>query len=76
MSVNRVILVGNLGKDPEVRYMPNGDAVANFSIGRDIYVTDEEYYSLYKVSVYLQQLYVAYLIQHVKYLAHLSSLEI
>ena len=31
-SVNKVILVGNLGKDPEVRYMPNGDAVANFSI--------------------------------------------
>ena len=32
MTVNRVILVGNLGRDPEVRYMPNGDAVANFSI--------------------------------------------
>jgi len=31
-SVNKVILVGNLGKDPEVRYMPNGEAVANFSI--------------------------------------------
>ena len=31
-SVNKVILVGHLGKDPEVRYMPNGDAVANFSI--------------------------------------------
>lgn len=32
MSVNKVILVGNLGRDPEVRYMPNGDAVANFSV--------------------------------------------
>lgn len=31
-SVNKVILVGNLGKDPDVRYMPNGEAVANFSI--------------------------------------------
>lgn len=31
-SVNKVILVGNLGKDPEVRYMPNGDAVANMSL--------------------------------------------
>lgn len=31
-SVNKVILVGNLGRDPEVRYMPNGDAVCNFSI--------------------------------------------
>jgi single-strand DNA-binding protein len=31
-SVNKVILVGNLGKDPEVRFMPNGEAVCNFSI--------------------------------------------
>ncbi|HEX7953910.1 MAG TPA: single-stranded DNA-binding protein, partial [Burkholderiales bacterium] len=28
-SVNKVILIGNLGRDPEVRYMPSGDAVAN-----------------------------------------------
>ena len=32
MTVNKVILVGYLGRDPEVRYMPNGDAVCNFSI--------------------------------------------
>lgn len=31
-GINKVILVGNLGKDPEVRYMPNGNAVANFSV--------------------------------------------
>ncbi|MCG9026391.1 single-stranded DNA-binding protein [Laribacter hongkongensis] len=31
-SVNKVILVGNLGRDPEVRYMPNGEAVCTFSI--------------------------------------------
>ena len=31
-SVNKVILIGNLGKDPEVRYLPSGDAVANISI--------------------------------------------
>lgn len=31
-SVNKVILVGNLGKDPDLRFMPNGDAVCNFSI--------------------------------------------
>lgn len=31
-GVNKVILVGNLGNDPEVRYMPNGNAVANLSL--------------------------------------------
>ena len=31
-SVNKVILVGNLGKDPEVKYTPSGAAVAKFSI--------------------------------------------
>ena len=31
-SVNKVILIGNLGADPEVRYLPSGDAVANLSI--------------------------------------------
>lgn len=31
-GVNKVILVGNLGNDPDVRYMPNGNAVANVSL--------------------------------------------
>lgn len=31
-SVNKVILVGRLGKDPDVRYTPNGDAVADLSV--------------------------------------------
>jgi single-strand DNA-binding protein len=31
-SVNKVIIVGNLGRDPETRYMPNGDAVTNCAI--------------------------------------------
>jgi single-strand DNA-binding protein len=31
-SVNKVILVGNLGRDPELRYTPSGQPVANFSI--------------------------------------------
>jgi len=31
-GINKVILVGNLGKDPEVRYMPNGNAVANITL--------------------------------------------
>jgi len=31
-GVNKVILIGNLGRDPEIRYMPNGQAVANVTI--------------------------------------------
>jgi len=31
-SVNKVILVGNLGADPETRYMPSGDAIANIRL--------------------------------------------
>lgn len=31
-GINKVILVGNLGQDPEVRYMPNGGAVANITL--------------------------------------------
>ena len=31
-SVNKVILIGNLGADPETRYMPNGDAVCNIRV--------------------------------------------
>jgi single-strand DNA-binding protein len=31
-GVNKVILIGNLGQDPDVRYMPNGNAVANVSL--------------------------------------------
>ena len=32
MSLNKAILIGRLGRDPEVRQMPNGEAVCNFSI--------------------------------------------
>lgn len=31
-SVNKVIIVGNLGRDPETRYMPSGDAIANIAV--------------------------------------------
>ncbi|MFY9178363.1 MAG: single-stranded DNA-binding protein [Venatoribacter sp.] len=37
-SVNKVTLIGTLGRDPEVRFMPNGNAVANLSLA-----TDESY---------------------------------
>lgn len=31
-SVNKVIIVGNLGRDPELRYLPSGDAIANIAV--------------------------------------------
>ena len=31
-SLNKVMIIGNLGKDPEVRMIPNGDKVVNFSV--------------------------------------------
>lgn len=40
-SVNRVILIGNLGRDPEVRNMPNGDAVANLAVATTDRWTDK-----------------------------------
>jgi single-strand DNA-binding protein len=40
-SVNKVILIGNLGKDPEVRHLENGAVVANFSIATSETYTDK-----------------------------------
>lgn len=42
MSVNKVILVGNLGKDPELRYTPSGAAVATFSLATTERYKDRE----------------------------------
>lgn len=41
-SVNKVILVGNLGKDPEVRYAPSGNAVANFTLATNEQFKDRD----------------------------------
>lgn len=41
MSVNKVILVGRLGQNPEVRYTPSGAAVANFSLATNESWTDK-----------------------------------
>ena len=40
-SVNKVILIGHLGRDPEVRYTPGGQAVANFSVATNDNWTDK-----------------------------------
>ncbi len=41
-SVNKVILVGNLGRDPELRYIPSGQAVANFTLATNERWRDKE----------------------------------
>lgn len=40
-SVNKVILVGNLGRDPETRYMPDGAAITNASLATSFQWTDK-----------------------------------
>jgi single-strand DNA-binding protein len=40
-GINKVILIGNLGRDPEVRYTPDGTAVASFSIATSMEWTDK-----------------------------------
>jgi single-strand DNA-binding protein len=42
MSLNRVLLIGNLGKDPEVRFTPGGRAVARFPIATSEVWQDQE----------------------------------
>jgi single-strand DNA-binding protein len=41
-GINKVILIGNLGSDPEVRYTPDGTAVANFNIATSDEWTDKD----------------------------------
>ena len=41
-TVNKVILIGRLGSDPELRYTPNGDAVANFRVATNRVWKDQE----------------------------------
>lgn len=41
-GINKVILVGNLGSDPQMRYTPNGTAVANLSLATNEQWTDKD----------------------------------
>lgn len=42
MSISKTILIGNLGQDPEVRFMPNGNAVCNFNLATSDSWKDKE----------------------------------
>jgi single-strand DNA-binding protein len=48
-SVNKVILIGNLGQDPEVRFIPSGKAVANFSVATTEKWDDKEQTEWHKI---------------------------
>ena len=41
-NLNKVMLIGRLGKDPEIRYTQSGSAVANFTMATDEYWTDQQ----------------------------------
>ena len=41
-GINKVIIIGNLGRDPEVRYMSDGTAVANFSVATSEFWKDKQ----------------------------------
>ena len=62
-SVNKVILVGNLGRDPEVRYTQNGAPVANFTLATNEVWTDkggqrQERTEWHRIVVWGKQVYV------------------
>ena len=40
MSMNKVLIIGNLGSDPEMRYMPSGDPVTSFSVATNQAIQD------------------------------------
>jgi single-strand DNA-binding protein len=41
-GLNKVMIIGNLGRDPEVKYLPSGQAVANFSVATSRAWTDKD----------------------------------
>lgn len=41
-GLNKVLLIGHVGRDPEVKYMPTGDAVANFTVATSENYTDKQ----------------------------------
>jgi single-strand DNA-binding protein len=55
MSFHKTIIMGNLGRDPEVRYAANGDAIANFSVAITEKYQEQERTTWYRVSVFGKQ---------------------
>lgn len=63
-SVNKAIILGNLGKDPETRYLPSGDAVCNFSVAttekfKDKSGNQQEHTEWHRISLFGKQAEIA-----------------
>ena len=79
-SLNKVILIGNLGKDPETRYMSNGDAVTNITLAttdtwKDKNGEKQEKTEWHRVTFYRKLAEIAICIQlitgiHIKNISH------
>jgi single-strand DNA-binding protein len=54
-SINSITIVGNLGSDPELRSMPDGSSVANFTIATNEKVKGEDKTTWFRVSVFGKQ---------------------
>lgn len=52
MSINKAIIVGNVGKDPEIRYLANGDAVTSFSVATTWKVKGEEQTEWHRITAF------------------------
>lgn len=50
-----VTIIGHLGRDPEIRYMPDGSAVCNFSVATSEKSRDQEYTTWWRVNVWGKQ---------------------
>jgi single-strand DNA-binding protein len=58
-SINKVIIIGNLGKDPEVRYMPSGSAICNVTVATSRQWKNKEETEWHRVSLFDRQAEIA-----------------
>lgn len=55
MSFNKIIIVGNLGRDPELRYTPAGDAVCSFTLATNAKSKDGDVTTWFKITLWRKQ---------------------
>jgi len=55
MTHNQIIIIGYLGRDPELRYLPNGTAICNISVATTEKVKDQDVTTWFRISVWGKQ---------------------